>query len=63
MSMKSAADQRGALSGDSIEEAIALCMKALGICDALNLSPEIGARLQHVICSLEEKLKLPRPTS
>ncbi|HMI41044.1 MAG TPA: hypothetical protein VK485_07430 [Sphingomicrobium sp.] len=46
--------QQGAASGYSIERAIALCTEALAICDALKLSQEIGARLQHVICSLED---------
>lgn len=40
-----------------IEQARALCAEALQICDALELSPEIGARLQDVIIALEERLR------
>lgn len=55
--------QHGSVNGNSIEGALALCTEALGICDALNLSSEIGARLQHVICSLEDELTSAKPTS
>jgi hypothetical protein len=48
------AANRATMGECSVERAKALCTEALEICDALDLSPEIGARLQHVICSLEE---------
>jgi len=38
----------------SIDRARALCAEALEICDALELSPEFGARLQEVISAFEE---------
>ena len=44
-------------SKPSIERARVLCAEALEICDALNLSPEIGARLQEVINALDESEK------
>ena len=40
--------------GQSIDRARALCAEALEICDALDLSPEIGARLEEVISALDE---------
>ena len=39
----------------SLRRARALLLEALEIVDALRLSPEIGARLQHVIDSLDEE--------
>jgi len=41
-------------SENSIDRARALCAEALKICDALQLSPEIGARLEEVISALDE---------
>ena len=55
---RNAAGQNGSLDACNIEGAIALCTEALAICDSLNLSGEIGARLQQVICSLEEKIEV-----
>lgn len=37
-----------------MERALALLAEALEIVDALNLSPEIGARVQEAISALEE---------
>ena len=37
---------------NSINQARELCTEALRICDALELSPEIGARLEEVIAAL-----------
>jgi hypothetical protein len=54
MSVRSAvqdSDDKG--SNPRIEQALALCTEALEICDALDVSPEIGARLQDVIGALE----------
>jgi hypothetical protein len=48
----------GAGSEPGVERALALCTEALEICDALQLSGVIGARLQHVISSLEEVPRL-----
>lgn len=39
---------------NAIDRAHALCAEALKICDALELSPDIGARLEDVITALEE---------
>lgn len=50
-------DPNGADSKPDIERARALCAEALVICDALNLSREIGARLQEVINALDENGK------
>jgi hypothetical protein len=36
-----------------IEQARELCAEALEICDSLNVSPEIGARLQEVLDAFE----------
>ena len=38
----------------SVDRARALCAEALQICDALQLSPEIGARLEEVVTALEK---------
>lgn len=46
-------DSNGTEIENSIERACALCAEALRICDALELSPEIGARLEEVITALE----------
>lgn len=43
----------GNAKGRSIDRARSLCAEALEICDTLNVSPEIGARLQEVIGALE----------
>ena len=43
----------GTSASPSLERALALLTEALEIVDALELSPEIGARLQEVITSLE----------
>jgi hypothetical protein len=48
---------RGKDSKPDIERARALCAEALEICDALNLPPEIGARIQETISALEQFLK------
>ncbi len=46
---------------NSVDRARALCAEALKICDALQLSPEIGARLEEVINALEESSRKPSP--
>ena len=38
----------------SVEQALAHLAEALGIIDALGLSPEIGAKLQEAISAIEE---------
>lgn len=38
----------------NIGQVIALCERALEICDALGIAPQIGARLQEVIDALDE---------
>lgn len=53
----SAQESSGAESTPDIVRARALCIEALEICDALNLSPEIGARLQEVINAFDESGK------
>jgi hypothetical protein len=50
-------ESRGTDSKPDIERARALCAEALEICDALNLPPEIGARIQEAISALEQRLK------
>lgn len=50
-------DSNGTGSTKSIEQVRALCLEALEICDALNLAPEIGAKLQEVLTALEENSK------
>jgi len=47
-------DSSGAAGDQSVERALALLAEALEIVDALNLSPEIGARVQEAISALEE---------
>lgn len=54
MSADSAVHDSNSTEKPSVDHAIAFCAKALEICDALDLSPEIGARLQEVIHALEE---------
>ena len=44
-----------------IERARDLCAEALEICDALNLSPDIGAKLQEVINALDVKWESLKP--
>ena len=54
MSAGSAAnDASGPLGDQSVERALALLAEALEIVDALDLSPDIGAKLQEAISSLE----------
>jgi len=54
MSEGSAAhDESGPLGDQSVERALALLSEALEIVDALNLSPDIGAKLQEAFSSLE----------
>ena len=47
-------DESGAPRDQSVERALALLAEALEIVDGLNMSPEIGARLQEAISALEE---------
>lgn len=47
-------DASGAPGVQSVERALALLAEALEIVDALNMSPEIGARLQEAVSALEE---------
>ena len=47
-------ESNGTDSKPDIRRARALCVEALEICDELNLSPQIGARLQEVINALDE---------
>lgn len=44
-------------SDRSLDRAITLCAEALEICDALKVSPEIGAKMQEVINALEESAR------
>jgi len=53
MSVGAAAHDSTPLADQSVERALALLAEALEIVDALNVSPEIGARLQEVITALE----------
>ena len=54
MTAGSAVQETDGTSGNhSLERALALLTESLEIIDALQLSPEIGARLQEVISSLE----------
>ena len=46
-------DDSGALRKQSIERIRGLLTEALEIVDALDLSPEIGARIQEAISALE----------
>lgn len=46
-------DSIGSLGDQSVERALALLAEALEIVDALNLSPDIGAKLQEAIIPLE----------
>ena len=39
---------------DPVQRVLGLLTRALQIVDDENLPPEIGARLDHVICSLQE---------
>lgn len=41
----------------TVDHALSLLQEALGIVDHLGDCPEIGARLQHVIDCLEERLR------
>lgn len=41
-------------SGPSVDQALALMVKALEIIDSLGLSPDVGARLLAVISAVEE---------
>lgn len=60
MSADSAArDSARVRNKQTIDRARTLCAEALEICDALELSPQIGARLQEVISDLEEISKVP----
>ena len=47
-------DSNDTASDRSVNRAIALCAEALEICDALDVTPEIGARLQEVINALQD---------
>ena len=59
MALESAVrDSNSAENEHSIDRARALCAEALEICDALELSPEIGARLHEIISALEESSRL-----
>jgi hypothetical protein len=58
--MSAGSTVRGSSGTDSkpdIERVRALCAEALENCDALNLPPEIGARIQETISALEQFLK------
>jgi hypothetical protein len=46
---------------DSVEAIRALLIEALSSIDALQLSPEIGARLQHVIDTIDQRTTKPAP--
>jgi hypothetical protein len=49
-----ARNESGAPTDRSVERALALLAEALEIVDALNLSPNVGARLQEAISALED---------
>jgi hypothetical protein len=53
MPLKSAAPDESASESQNIQQVRALLTKALELVDNLNLSPEIGARIQEAICALE----------
>ena len=52
-------DSNGTDDENTIDRAHALCAEALKICDALELSPDIGARLEEVITALGKRLNEP----
>lgn len=54
MTAGSAAHDASPPADRSVEQALAHLVEALEIVDALNLSPEIGARVQEAISALEE---------
>lgn len=47
-------DASGVSGNQSVERVLALLAEALEIVDALNMFPEIGARLQEVISALDK---------
>lgn len=49
-----ATDAPGIPNGPSIEKALSFLSQALSVLDSLDISPEIGARLQEVITALED---------
>ena len=51
--MSAGSAERANATDEGIDRVLALCAEALEISDGLNVSPEIGARLQEVICALE----------
>ena len=50
-------DSFGSDTKPDIERARALCAEALEICDSLNLSHEIGAKIQEAITAIDQSRK------
>lgn len=48
-------DGSGSAGNDGVERVLALIAEALKIVDELNLSPEIGAKLQEAINAIDER--------
>jgi hypothetical protein len=48
------AGEEGVSFGDGVDRAVALLLTALDLVDSIKAPPEIGARIQEVIDTLEE---------
>ena len=48
------AEEKSATAEETIERALGLLQETLELVDSIDASPEIGARIQEVIDSLEE---------